>query len=277
MSADTREHVRDWWRTEIIDVADGTIRYRGYALDELIGTVGFTDMVWLLLRGDLPRPEQARLLEAAMVASVNAGPMSPSCAISAMAITCGVGLNNAIASGINALGDTHGGAGQQVMEILHDIRAAAGDGDIEAAVDRYLDDFFAQGGRFLPGFGHRFHSSDPRAVRLLELIDTGRKDGAVSGDFARIVRALEAALTARKGKPIPTNVDGAFAAVLAELDFAPPLARGVFVLARAVGLLAHAWETQQGGRRIKGPVPDDIMFTYDGPPPRSPGDGGGHD
>lgn len=271
MSDPTREKVRDWWRTEIVDVSDGQIRYRGYAIEELIGNVGFIDVVWLLLRGELPAKQEAKLLEAAMVSSVNAGPMSPSCAISAMAITCGVGLNNALASGINALGDTHGGAGQQVMEILHAIRDAEGDG-VEAKVEAYLDAFFARGGKFLPGFGHRFHSEDPRAVRMLALVDEAAEAGSVSGDFGRMIRAIEASLTRRKGKPIPTNVDGAFAAVLAELSFAPPLARGVFVLARAVGLLAHAVETQEQAKRIKGPVPDDIMYTYDGPAPRGLGE-----
>src|SRR5690606_38748432 len=95
MSDQTRNKVRDWWQTEIVDVQDGQIRYRGYAIEDLIGNVGFVDMVWLLLRGDLPDRHEAKLLEAAMVSSVNAGPMSPSCAIAAMAITCGVGLNNA--------------------------------------------------------------------------------------------------------------------------------------------------------------------------------------
>ncbi len=160
------------------------------------------------------------------------------------------------------------------MEILHAIREAEGD-DMNEKVETYLDDFFARGGRFVPGFGHRFHSEDPRAVRLLALLDEAAGAETIKGEFARMMRAVEASLTRRKGKPIPTNVDGAFAAVLADLGFSPPLARGVFVLARAVGLLAHAVETQEQAKRIKGPVPDEIMFTYDGPAPRKLGEGRG--
>lgn len=263
-----REHVKDWWKTEIIDVSDGNIRYRGYPIEQLIGEITFPQVIWLLVRGEIPSPAQAKLLEATMVASVNAGPMSPSCAISSMAITCGVGLNNAIASGINALGDTHGGAGQQVMEILEAIKADMSNGDRAAAVDRYLDGFFAIGGRFLPGFGHRFHSEDPRATRLLTLVQEASEKSVVSGAYREMALEIEAGLTRRKGKKIPINVDGAFAVVMAELGFAPPLGRGIFVLARAVGLMAHAYETMEGGRRIKGPVPDDIMYTYAGHAPR---------
>lgn len=262
------EQVRDWWRTEIVDVADGSIRFRGYPVEQLMGNAGFAQTLWLLTRGEIPEPAQARLLEAAMVASMNAGPMSPSCAIASMAMTCGVGLNNAIASGINALGDTHGGAGQQVMERLVQISADAGAEDIDGAVERHLDAFFAAGNRFLPGFGHRFHSTDPRAVRMLELVRQAEQTGAVSGRFRRIALAIEASLGRRKGKAIPMNVDGAFGALLSELGFDPPLGRGVFVIARAVGLMAHAVETAAQGKRIKGPVPDNVMYTYAGPPPR---------
>lgn len=262
------EQVRDWWKTDIVDVSDGSVRYSGYPIEQLIGRASFAQMVWLLTRGELPRPEQARLLEAAMVSSVNAGPMSPSCAIASMAITCGIGLNNAIASGINALGDTHGGAGQQVMEIYRAIAADADKNGIEDAVERHLDGYFSGGAKFLPGFGHRFHSEDPRAVRLLSLIGEAEQAGGVAGTYRRIAQTVEASLRRRKGKNIPMNVDGAFAAVLSELGFEPPLGRGVFVISRAVGLMAHACETAKQGKRIKGPVPDNVMYTYSGPGPR---------
>ena len=47
-----------------------------------------------------------------------------------------------------------------------------------------------------------------------------------------------------------------------ELGFAPPLARGLFVLSRSVGILAHAWEETGQGRRNKGPMPPSIRPTY---------------
>src|SRR3546814_6340390 len=97
---------------------------------------------------------------------------------------------------------------------------------------------------------------------MIELVRQARDAGTVSGLYLDIAQALTTALRERKGKEIPINVDGAFAIVLAELGFAPPLGRGVFVLARSVGLLAHAWETMQEGRRIKGPVPPQVMYSY---------------
>jgi hypothetical protein len=51
---------------------------------------GFGSVIWLLLRGDLPSPVQAALLEAALVAGLDHGPHAPSVAIAWMAATCGL-------------------------------------------------------------------------------------------------------------------------------------------------------------------------------------------
>ena len=52
------------------------------------------------------------------MAAVDHGPQAPSIAIARMAATCGVGINNAMASAINVLGDVHGGAGEQAVELF---------------------------------------------------------------------------------------------------------------------------------------------------------------
>ena len=61
------ELARNWWSTSIIDMKPGVIRMRGYAIEDLIGAISFPQMIWLMLRGDLPNPGQARLLELADV------------------------------------------------------------------------------------------------------------------------------------------------------------------------------------------------------------------
>ena len=167
------------------------------------------------------------------------------------------------------------GAGDQAIELYQSIAGRIDDGASMAdATAAQIDDFTATRSEYLPGFGHRFHPVDPRAPRLLELVDSAAREGAVSGRFAEIGRALEAELKRRKGKTIPMNIDGATAVIYAELDFPAPLARGLFCLSRSVGILAHAWEqTQQGGRN-KGPIPRQYTWTYDGPSKRRlPDDG----
>ena len=258
-----------WWSTSIIDIHPGEIIVRGYPIQELIGELSFPQMVWLMLRGEVPSREQAKLLEAALVAAVDHGPQAPSIAISRMAVTCGLPINGAMASAINALDDIHGGAGQQCMELYQSIAQRSDAGDSEKdAVEPELDRFIAERGKIVPGFGHRFHGIDPRAVKLLDLVRRAQASEVVSGRFARIGTLIEQSLKRRKGRGIPMNIDGATAVIYSELGFAPPLGRGLFVLSRSVGILAHAWEQTQQGGRIKGPMPPKIPFQYTGPPVR---------
>jgi len=117
----------------------------------------------------------------------------------------------------------------------------------------------------IPGFGHRFHPIDPRAPRLLQLVDQAVAEGTVTGLYAAIGRTVESVLAERKRRKIPMNVDGATGVIFAELGFPPPLCRGLFVLSRSVGALAHAWEESQSGERNKGPLPRHLLWQYRGP------------
>lgn len=250
--------VSDWWRTSIIDMEPGRIDLRGTPVQDLIGNVSFAEMIWLMVRGDRPTPAQARLFEAALVSAVDHGPQAPSIAAARMAVTCGLPLNNAMATAVNMLGDVHGGAGQQAVELYHHVDAHAG--DLAAA----LADWRAEHGKIIPGFGHRFHKpTDPRAPRLMALVSEAAEAGAVSGRFQHIGQAIETQISAEKGIALPMNIDGATAVIYAELGFAPPLARGLFCLSRSVGILSHAWEQQQQGGRNKGPTPPKYRWTYD--------------
>jgi citrate synthase len=259
----------EWWRTSICDISPGKIAFRGYAIEELIGHVSFPAMIWLMLRGELPTQTQARLLEAALVASVDHGPQAPSIAVARMAVTAGLPLNGAMASAINTLDDVHGGAGEQALELYADVLARADQGiSLGEAAAAAIDAFITGKGKYLPGFGHRFHPVDPRAGRLLALVDAAKAEGAVAGRHADAARAAEQVLAGRKGRLIPMNIDGATAVIYGELGFAAPLARGVFCLSRGVGILAHAWEQTGRAERNKGPLLRSFKVQYDGPPRR---------
>ncbi|WP_171232120.1 citryl-CoA lyase [Ruegeria sp. HKCCA4812] len=249
--------VSDWWTTSIIDMEPGRIDLRGEPIQNLIGHLGFSEMIWFMVRGDRPSGAQARLFEAALVAAVDHGPQAPSIATARMAVTCGLPLNNAMASAVNMLGDIHGGAGEQAVRLYHFVAQHPG------RLDQRLDEWIEREGKILPGFGHRFHTpTDPRAPRLMALVRDAVTDGACDGQFLQIGQAIEAELARRKGKPVPMNIDGATAVIYAELGFAPPLARGLFCLSRSVGILAHAWEQMQQGGRNKGPTPPAYRWTY---------------
>ena len=259
-----------WWSTEIIDVRPGEIAIRGYPIQELIGRVRFPDMIWLMLRGELPSLAQSELLEAALVPGVDHGPHAPSIAIARMAVTCGLPVNGAMASAINVLDDVHGGAGQQCMELYREIDAEAGaNGDLVRAATTVIERRQQAGDKIVPGFGHRFHPIDPRTAPLFALVAKAEAAGVVTGRFAAIGRAVEKAVETMKKRHIPMNIDGITAVIFCELGFEPELGRGLFVLSRSVGILAHAWEQKKKGQRIMGPMPKEIPYRYTGPARRS--------
>ena len=262
------QETADWWRTGITRVEPNHIRIRGYAIEELMGRIGLAEMQWLLVHGELPTRAQAALLEAAMLGCVDHGPHAPSIAAARVAVTCGVAMNGAMAQSAGVLGDIHGGAIQQAMELYESVAGRVGPdaalGEVADAVDRFAEGY----GGFVPGFGHRFHTNDPRTPRLLALAEDARAEGVIGGRFIDLARQVEAAIEHRKGRRIPMNIDGAAAAVYLELGFAPPLGRGLLVLARLMGAMANAWEQMCQGGRIKGPVPKGVGYHYEGPDPR---------
>ncbi|WP_254445035.1 citryl-CoA lyase [Ruegeria atlantica] len=265
MTKDERA-VRQWWRTSIIDMKPGQIAFRGNAIEDLIGNVSFPQMIWLMVRGDLPSGAQARLFEAALVAGVDHGPQAPSIAAARMAATCGVGLNNAMATAVNMLGDVHGGAGEQCAELYYDIAARMDCGaSLNDAVKDGLDSWRETYGKIVSGFGHRFHKPvDPRAPRLMQLVCDAATEGTVSGRFADIGEDVQAELSRQRGgRPIAMNIDGATAVIFCELGFPAPLSRGLFCLSRSVGILAHAWEQIGQGGRNKGPMPPNYLPIYE--------------
>jgi citrate synthase len=269
----TLRDVSDWWGTSVSRIEPGVIELRGRPVQDLIGSASLVSVIWMLIRGSMPTPEEEALLEAALVASVDHGPHAPSIAAARMAATCGVGLNTALATGVGMLGDSHGGAGEQAVELLSEITAAEQSGeDLDAATARVLAAWRARS-KYIPGFGHRFHPVDPRRDPLLSMVAAAAAGGVVAGHHLRAGQSVEAALNQGRTRPVPMNIDGATAIIYAELGFAPPLARGLFALSRSVGILAHAWEETQQGRRNKGPMPPAVLPTYLGQSGGLPGTG----
>lgn len=278
LDAVTTRKVADWWTTEVSDIEPGVIRFRGYPVQDLIRRASFVETIWTMVRGSMPSPAQAALLEKALVAAVDHGPQAPSIAAARMAATCGVGLHGAMSTGVGLLGDVHGGAGQQCVELLQRLVTASGGGEgpegsegvsSPAAVslrEAVAAEVAAHRERraYIPGFGHRFHPRDPRRDPLLEFVQEAVDTGVVAGHHFAAAQELEAQLSVGRERPIPMNIDGATAVIYAELGFTAELARGLFILSRSVGVLAHSWEESQSGRRIKGPMPPPLLPTYAG-------------
>jgi len=268
--------VTAWWTTAVSDIEPGSISLRGYPVQDLITGATFVQTIWAMVRGDLPSRAEAALLEKALVAAVDHGPQAPSIAAARMASTCGVGMHGAMSTGVGLLGDVHGGAGQQCVELLlrladevaARVRRDGSDAAAarRAAVAAAIAEHRARRA-YVPGFGHRFHPRDPRRDPLLGAVADAAREGAVGGSVLAVALELEDQLSFGD-RAIPMNIDGATAVIYAELGFAPELARGLFILSRSVGILAHSWEESQSAHRIKGPIPPPLLPDYEGAAPR---------
>jgi citrate synthase len=92
------------------------------------------------------------------------------------------------------------------------------------------------------------------------------REAGVDGMQMHAARAVEKAFAAAK-KSLPINVDGAIGAILADLGINPAAFNGIFMIARAPGLIAHVIEEQTRERPMRSIDP--VNHGYDGPPPRS--------
>lgn len=252
------------WRTAIVDAVDGQIRIRGYDVTSLMTARTFTDTVFLLHRSRLPTLQERQMLDAILSSVADHGAGAPSCAAARIAASGNrASVSGAIAAGILAVGDEHGGAGSSCMEMIGAAldRANTESLSLDEVAARVVRDTRAAGRR-VAGLGHRIHTHDPRTPVLFELA----RGHGLAGDGIRFMEALSKAV-ATQVKPMTINVDGALAAVLFDMGFPPLFGRLLFIIGRVAGLTAEVMEelTRERPMRIRVPV------TYDGDPPRSIG------
>ncbi len=251
----------DAWRTSIANSDDTGIWVRGYDIPSLMTQKSFADMVFLLHQGRLPADAERRLIDAILVAVADHGAGAPSCAATRLVASGNrQSLSAAVAAGILAIGDEHGGAGSACMEMISAGLALAKRESlsIAEAACRAVEDAKANRKR-LAGLGHRVHSKDPRTDVLFEMAESG----GVAGDGIAFMRAVESEAKERI-KPLPINIDGALAAVLHDLGFPPPFGKLIFIIGRVAGLTAEAAEEYQREKAMRIRIP----VQYDGEPPR---------
>ena len=115
------------------------------------------------------------------------------------------------------------------------------DADLAALADAAVAERRAAGLR-VPGLGHPVHRvEDPRTPRLYELAE---QEGLL-GPHLRLLTEVAAANERQSGKALPINGAGAAGAALADLDLPPDVIRGVVLIGRTAGLVAHIAEENQ--------------------------------
>lgn len=225
------------WETEISSSGEDSV-VRGVDREEVMD-MDFADAIWLILKREKPSDKESEIFNTILSSSIDHGVGNPS-TVSARTIQSGGNdMNTSVAGGVLALGDKHGGAIEECMKILQSEKTA------EQIVEEYLEE-----GKRIPGLGHKvYDDEDPRAQKI---ISKAENLGLAASNVEKIREIRE--ILAEEKIDLVINVDGAISAVLSDLNWDYKLGKGIFIIARTPGLVAHVHEEMEEKpfRRQKG-------------------------
>jgi citrate synthase len=251
------------WRTALTRIEPNKIILRGYPLDEVMGRLTFGETIYLLLMGEVPSPALGRLMEAVLVSFIDHGATPPSTLAARNTATTGAALRACVAAGVLGFGKYHGGDIESCMQFLDTglelVRKGASYHDAaEQIVQRCVE-----AKEIPPGFGHRFHTRDPRAARLFQMA----LELEAEAEHIQMIRAVENVLHEKpETEALPVNIDGAIAAVCGDIGIPPTVANALFIISRVPGIAAHAEEERARQQPMRQIDPKDHI--YDGPSER---------
>ena len=157
-------------------------------------------------------------------------------------------LYSAVTGGIGALsGPLHGGANQDVMEVLQEV-----DGSSKDPL-QWVKDRIDAGGR-IPGWGHRVYNvKDPRAKILQsKLADLSEETGESKWlDYTSTIEEYLTEEMALPAKGIAPNVDYYSGSVYHNLGIPIDMYTPIFAMSRSGGWVAHVLEYWQDNRLIR--------------------------
>src|SRR3989344_3700680 len=248
------------YRTSITTHVKGHPYVYGYDLLELAGEISFAKAIYLILKGQMPDKNSETMFGAMLVIALDHGVEPPSVVTARNVYSGGSPVQAAVAGGILAIGEYHGGAIEAAMENFAKycpLKTVA----INRHAQKMIDDFTKTGKR-IAGFGHRLYDTDPRTQKLLGLA----KKLGFFGKYVKFAITVEEVLSGGV-KKLPLNIDGIFAALLLEMGFNSKVGKGVFIIARTPGLVAHVVEEALREKPVRRLAEDDV--EYDGPRPRN--------
>lgn len=217
-----------------------TIRGRD-TLSEIVGEKTFSETFFFIVTGSIPSPGQTTCFDACLTILMDHG-LTPSALVARLTEdSVPEDMQVAISAGLLLVANRHVGTMSGAGRLLAE--GAVAEGDPRAWAAKTVADHRAQKKR-LPGFGHPHYSpQDPRAVRLFEVAG----EAGCAGQYIELIKLLEQEIEKSMGKHLTLNVTGAMAAVLCEIGFPVEAMRGVAVVGRAAGLVAHIVEEKQTG------------------------------
>ena len=228
--------------TYLCTTDETSITIRGKDLvNELVGHLTYTEMVFFLLRGRVPSAAETRVLDACLVILMEHGLTLNTLTARFVASAVPDQMQVAMGASLMTIGDTFMGTMEGCARILQ--AGAKAGGDPRAYCAEVVAKHRAEK-KAVPGFGHRFHKpDDPRSARLFQIAE----EAGAAGPHIAILRILAEEVDRAAGKHITINATGAIGAAFSDIGFAPDVMRGLAVVSRSGGLVAHIAEEKQSG------------------------------
>ena len=241
------------WNTKISKPTEKGARVKGYEVADLVGKATFTDMICLLLKGELPKKGEREVLDAIFVSSAEHSIQVPSIMAARIVQSAGNPVNASVAAGVLAIGDHHGGAVEQAARIFQEHLKESAAELVKSMVSRK---------ERMPGYGHKQYDQDPRVAPLFALAEKHK----LAGKHVEFAEKVDKELCSQTKKTLHLNIDGAIAAVISDLGFSWQSGRAFFIIPRTAGIAAHVVEERMSGEVYR--REDDSNVTYSGPSDR---------
>jgi citrate synthase len=216
------------------------ILVRGYDLNkELVGKISFTDMTSLMLRGRLPTPNEAKMLDALLVILVEHGMVSHVIAARLIYHCAPEAIQAAVAAALCGAGSVHLGSSEWSAKMLTEaLPSESKNPDLERIANTIFDDYSVRKQR-IPGIGHRTHAEgDPRAETLFGIA----KENEICGSYCELLQKLSEVASQRRKRLIPVNVTGAIAAIALDMGFPWQITKAFALIGRTLGVMGHIAE-----------------------------------
>jgi len=237
------------WETAITNVQNGKETIRGKKLSGLIQNNTFTETIFLIWRGRMPKQNETKMMDALLTAAIDHGTGTASAMTARIVASAKNSLHTALTAGILAMGERHGSAIENAAKFFI---ANKNNKNLTQTVKDLKDKKIR-----LAGFGHAVLDYDERAERLLKI----SKNLGFFKSFCQIAINTEKELNKISNKHLPLNIDGAMGAILSDMGFDPAMMKGIFITARVPGLVAHIYEEMTNDTGLRRLNEEEIIYT----------------
>jgi citrate synthase len=236
------------------------ILVRGYDLNkELVGKITFTDMTSLMLRGRLPTPNEAKMLDALLVILVEHGMVSHVIAARLVYHCAPEAIQAAVAAALCGAGSVHLGSSEWSAKMLTEALPNGSENrEFQQIATNIFDDYSTRKQR-IPGIGHRTHAEgDPRAETLFGIA----KENGIYGSYCELLQKLSEVASQRRKRLIPVNVTGAIAAIALDMGFPWQITKAFALIGRTLGVMGHIAEEIRNpmARQIDAAIKQAIVY-----------------